>query len=630
MSVRPVDAASSPLIERLWWIVFLHWSAGTVLFLLTLVLWTLAPVAAGITGAVLLIGTVFAYTTLAGLAIRRWLANPTVPVRTFHRSLMNALALADILVMTAGAHLGGGAESLGVSASVVPMIVYGSFVGRRDALRQAVFAGVLLGIVLGGEHLGWIPHYCPPLGQATCLTRSATFVLGQYSTLMFLLGLAAYLTSFLGHQMRRQEAGARHLAAERGQLLQQQRENEARLVHLVDELDVSRRKAEEGSRAKSEFLATMSHEIRTPMNGIFGMTELALDTADDGERREFLTRARACAETLMTILNDILDFSKIEAGHLDLERIDFDVRAVLDGVLDTLAIEASRKQVELVGYLAAGVPGRLRGDPGRFRQVLMNLGSNALKFTDHGDVTITIDLAEGNADPARPALRCAVRDTGIGIPADKQVAIFEAFTQADSSTTRTYGGTGLGLTISRRLVRLMGGEIGVESEVGRGSTFWFTARFEPAATVAGPELDVRLAGLRVLIVDDNATNRLIVMKTLEAHGCRPALASSGHEACHLVAHWARLGEPFDLVLLDMQMPDQDGVATARQIRSDPQSRDVAIVALSSMGAGRERLPRDLELGAVLSKPVKQAQLLAAVADVARAVAARARPTAVAS
>src|SRR5262249_33444992 len=188
------------------------------------------------------------------------------------------------------------------------------------------------------------------------------------------------------------------------------------------------------------------------------------------------------------------------------------------------AIEAARKEIELVGYLADGVPARLRGDPGRFRQVLMNLGSNALKFTDHGDVAITIDLAPAGDDTA---LRCVVRDTGIGIPSDKQVAIFEAFTQADSSTTRNYGGTGLGLTISRRLVTLMGGEIGVESEVGRGSTFWFTARFERAASAAPAELPVRLAGLRVLIVDDNATNRLIAMKTLEAHGCRPALASSG-------------------------------------------------------------------------------------------------------
>ena len=211
----------------------------------------------------------------------------------------------------------------------------------------------------------------------------------------------------------------------------------------------------------------MSHEIRTPMNGIFGMTELALDTADDAERREFLTRARACAESLLTVLNDILDFSKIEAGKLGLEHVDFDARAVLASVLDTLAVAAARQHLELVGFVDDAVPARLRGDPGRFRQVLMNLGSNAIKFTPRGEVVIRVErLPELDV-----ALRCTVRDTGIGIPPDKIDAIFEAFTQADGSTTRCYGGTGLGLTISQRLVALMGGEIGAESEPGQGSTF---------------------------------------------------------------------------------------------------------------------------------------------------------------
>ncbi len=407
---------------------------------------------------------------------------------------------------------------------------------------------------------------------------------------------------------------------------------------FVATLEAARAAAEVASSAKSEFLANMSHEIRTPMNGIFGMTELALDADDEDERRDFLGRARACAQNLMTILNDVLDLSKMEAGKLDLEDAEFDMQGVLDAVLDAIAVDASRKQLELVGFIDHRVPPRLHGDAGRLRQVLLNLAGNAMKFTDHGEITIRIELVDGPAGtspgldgsgsggaPAPPrridgggdvTLRFAVQDPGIGIPRDKQDLIFESFKQADSSTTRRYGGTGLGLAISRRLVAAMSGTITVESEPERGSTFSFTVRFGTAADKQEVDCVAQLAGLRILVIDDNATNRMILLKMVQASGCRASLASGGAEGYDLLTHAAHTGEPFALVLLDMQMPEIDGLATARRIRADPLVGDVPIIALTSLGRTAVET-NAVGFAALVPKPIKRMQLVAALTRVVR-------------
>ncbi|HLY37342.1 MAG TPA: ATP-binding protein [Candidatus Binatia bacterium] len=370
--------------------------------------------------------------------------------------------------------------------------------------------------------------------------------------------------------------------------------------------------AEAANVAKGTFLATISHEIRTPMNGIFGMTELALDTADDAERRDFLQRAQACALSLMALLNDVLDFSKMEAGKCELEKIAFDVRDVLHGVLDTIVVEADRRRIELIGTVAPEIPAELRGDPGRLRQILMNLASNSLKFTDRGEIEIRIEpVWEPVASEAGTVvLRCSVRDTGIGIPSDKQRAIFDAFTQADSSNTRRYGGTGLGLAISQHLVSLMGGEIGVESEVGEGSTFWFTIRLASSVAAATARASRRLQGLRALVVDDSVTSRQAVAGTLISAGCAVECAADRAEVDAWLAETTARDARFDVIVLDLSMPEF-GPGT------DAWARGLPIVGLRSIrGDGGGALP-DRNLVAVVRKPVKEHELIDAIVSVTR-------------